>query len=211
MTSKCIHVVTTHEPPEVVAFTKPLFADYATRVGAELRFISERAFPLFPPNYERMQVFETGRDFAWNMVIDAGVLLGPLLHDFTKIIDQRRVGLLLCTHVPSLFNVLDNKYFIRDGRDLGLVDAVVVTSTLTHDLWQPLSGVPGDWLSYIKGNDPALLSEFCLSLNAAKYRFDVLNPFVIPAQLYRLQASSRPTADVLKEARDVLSSWGLAL
>ena len=211
MTSKCIHVVTTHEPSEIVALSKPLFEHYAARVGSELRFISERKFPSFPPNYERMQVFESGRDFAWNMVVDAGVLVGPLVSDFTKRVDRRQVGLCLQAHTPSLFSVSENKYFIRDGRDLGLVEACIVTSSLTHDLWEPLSGGPSEWISSVKSENPILLSELCLSLNAAKYRFDVLNPFGIPSQLYRLEQRSKTTAELLQEGREVLSSWGLTV
>lgn len=209
MPSKCIHVVTTHEPPEVVALSKPLFEDYAVRVGAELRFISERKFPLFPPNYERMQVFETGRDFAWNMVVDAGILVGPLLPDFTKRVDRRQMGLCLRMHAPSVFDVADNKYFVRDGRDLGVVEACIVTSSLTHDLWEPLHGDPSEWMSCIKSRSPALISEFCLSLNAAKYRFDFLNPFGTPVQFYRLEQGSKTINQLLQEGRDVLSSWGV--
>jgi hypothetical protein len=211
MTSKCIHVVTTHEAPEVVQLTRPLFERYAERIGAELKFISERKFPSFPPNYERMQVFETGRTFAWNLVVDAGVLIGPLVHDFTKLVDQRRVGLCLKTHAPSLFNVSDNKYFIRDGRDLGVVEAVVVTSTLTHDLWQPLPGTAEEWLPCIRDGSPRLLAEFALSLNAAKYRFDVLSPFAAPVQLYRVEAGSRPVAELIGEAQGVLQKWGVTI
>jgi hypothetical protein len=211
MTSKCIHVVTTHEPAEIVALTRPLYEHYAEKVGAELRFISDRKFPDYPANYERMQVFESGRDYAWNMVVDAGVLVGPLLPDFTKLVDRRQVGLCLRTHAPSIFDVTDNKYFVRDGRDLGVVEAIVVTSSLTHDLWQPLIGRSSDWLPYVKSKNPNLLSELCLSLNAAKYRFDVLNPFGVPSQLYRLEQGAKPLAELLPEGRGVIDSWERAV
>jgi hypothetical protein len=211
MTSKCIHVVATHEPPELVEFTTPLFESYASKVGAELRFINERKFAQYPANYERMQVYESGREFSWNMVIDGGVLIGPLLHDFTRLVDRRRVGLCLCSHAANFFKTTTNRHFIRDGRDLGFVETIIVTSALTHDLWEPLPGGPDDWLPQILSGDPKLLSEFCLSQNAARFRFDILNPFASPAQLYRIENRARTTREMLQEASKVVDSWGLRL
>ena len=86
---------------------------------------------------------------------------------------------------------------------------MVVTSHLTHDLWKPLEGTPAMLTAQIKNGDQKLLSEFCLSLNAAMFRFDVLSPFAAPAQIYRLSTSNGTPYEKITEAKQVLSSWGV--
>jgi hypothetical protein len=211
MSSKCVHIVATHIPAEIVSFTKPLFEAYAKKICCDVNYINERKFPDFPPNYERMQVYETGKKYQWNFVIDANVLVGPLLSDFTKIVDQRGVGICLCTYAPHLFHTETNKYFLRDGRNLGVVEAMVVTSSLTHDLWKPLDGTPTTLIEQIKSGDQKLLSEYCLSLNTAMFRFEVFSPFAVPAQIHRLSTNSGTTVEKIAEGQQVLSSWGITL
>ena len=110
------------------------------------------------------------------------------------------------------------KYFVRDGRDVGIATNFVVTSSLTHDLWEPLPltqeqiselAVPNDsepdewnrgWGHYA--------DEFALSFNLAKYGMkyqgicpeDWQRPFLI-----HVGTGDKPKS--LRIARQTLEEW----
>lgn len=46
--------------PELTAVTIPYIEMYAKKIGADFKIITERKFPEFPPNYEKVQIYEIG-------------------------------------------------------------------------------------------------------------------------------------------------------
>ena len=70
--------------PEMCQITLPLIERWAANIGADFSLISKAKFPNFPPNYEKMQIFEQGKDYDWNIYIDADMIVDPdRMPDFT--------------------------------------------------------------------------------------------------------------------------------
>jgi hypothetical protein len=166
---KCIHVVAIDDwRPDLCAITIPNLKRFAKRIGADFNLINKSKFEGYPPNYERLQVYETGKNYMWNINIDADTILHPNYIDPTTFVDPKYVATWWYMDARHYFKW--NKHFERDGRNLAVADQCVVSSWLTHDVWQPLL------MSYEQAKKLCLreerqVSEYCLSLNAAKYGF----------------------------------------
>ena len=73
---KLIHVVNINDFfPELFALTYPTIKSYAERNGYMINLITERKFPDYPINYEKMQVYEDCKDAHVNILCDAYVSL----------------------------------------------------------------------------------------------------------------------------------------
>ena len=97
----------------------------------------------YPINYEKMQVYEDGREANLNMLCDADMLIHPHLPDLQEIVkDPAYVAFNDNYNISEKYQTNRIPYFVRDGRDVGIATNFVVTSNLTHDLWEPLSLSP---------------------------------------------------------------------
>ncbi len=75
---KLIHVLNINDFfPELFALTFPTIKSYAERHGFMINLITERKFPDYPINYEKMQVFRDGMGADLNMLCDADMLIHP--------------------------------------------------------------------------------------------------------------------------------------
>ena len=54
--------------------------------------ITERKFLDYPINYEKMQVYNDGREYDVNVLVDADMLIHPQFPDVTNIVPPHRVG-----------------------------------------------------------------------------------------------------------------------
>ena len=159
--------------PELCEITIPRIREYAKRIGAEFIEITERKYSDFPPTYEKMQVYDLGKDYDWCILSDVDNMIHPNCIDFTTWLDSAYVGYFSGFEADTMFEV--DKYFKRDRRNLGIASGFVVTSSLTHDLWTPLEF---SWEEARKRTKREfIIDEYCLSRNMAKFglKFTGLN------------------------------------
>ena len=207
--TKCVHVLATKDyAPELCAVTIPTIQDYADRIGADFNLISERKFPNFPVNYERLQIYEAGKAYEWNINIDADMVLGKNLHDITAGAPKDLVRMVMHFNISQYFHVEGNIYFARDGRSAGIVDAFVMTSDWTHQLWEPLPGNPEDYTPIFKDDNPRRISEFCLSQNMAKYGLRYTGAFVRTDEIFHIGYTSGQDEDAILIAKLKAQEWG---
>lgn len=152
--------------PELCKITIPNLKSYADRIGADFQLITDRKFPDFPVSYEKLQIFNLGKDSDWNILVDADFLINPMFWDVTEIVPQDRVGVFLGYKADTVFTKLD-KYFLRDGRNQGIVSNFVVTHHVCHDLWTPLDIPFRAAAQYVPRSH--IIDEYCISRNLARF------------------------------------------
>jgi hypothetical protein len=122
--------------PEMTALTHPLLKRYAEKCDAEFRVITERKFPNFPPVYEKLQVYELGKDSDWNIVIDSDAIVHPDMFDVTNHLS----GDTVCHNANDMAGNRwkYDRFFARDGRHIGSCNWFTVGSNWCIELWKPL-------------------------------------------------------------------------
>lgn len=167
---KIIHCVYINDFfPELWALCLPTIKQYAYRIGAELNIIQKRKYPQWHINYEKFQVYEDGKEADSNFLIDADILIHPEFPDFsTGITFPHHIAFNDNYHASTKFDLKDNIYFQRDGRDVGIASNAVISFKSTHEVWEPLSITPeqGRRITTVREGD---IDEYALSLNMAKY------------------------------------------
>jgi hypothetical protein len=124
--------------PEITNLTYPLIEAYAHKIGAEIHIITERKFPEWPVTYEKMQIFELAQQMEndWNIYLDSDTLVHPDTPDLTAILPRDTVGHYWSDFAPVRWK--SDRFFQRDGRNIGSGNWVAVASDLCIDLWRPL-------------------------------------------------------------------------
>lgn len=121
--------------PDICKLTFPLLEGYAKKIGAEFRVITERAFPNENPVYEKLQIYELGKDNDFNIFIDADCLIHPDFFDLTPFIGRDE-----CFHINEDFSPVrfrPDEHFQKDGRYIGACNWFVVSGHGAHRLWLP--------------------------------------------------------------------------
>lgn len=208
--TKCVWVVATPDyEPELCSITLPTIKRWAQKIGAEFKLISERAFPDFPVNYERVQIYKEGRDFFWNINVDADFLIHPEFPDFTSWLDPTCVGCWLGYDFHGVFNDWEsNRFFARDRRRFGVVDCFLTTSPYTHDLWEPLPGSMADYSDAFLDGKMRRISEYCVSMNLAKYGLKIGSVLNDAALFLHIDRTSKGVETPHDIARAKLKEWG---
>jgi hypothetical protein len=167
---KIIHVVYIDDYfPELWELCLPTIKQYAYRTGSELNIITQRKFPNWHINYEKFQVYEDGKHADANFLIDADILIHPQFPDFsTGITFPHHIAFNDNYHASTKFNISNNIYFQRDGRDVGIASNALISFRSTHDVWEPLAISPeqGKKITLVREGD---IDEYALSHNMAKY------------------------------------------
>ncbi len=165
--------------PEITELTYPLMKRYADKIGADFYTIKERKFPGFPSVYEKLQIYELAQKMEndWNIYIDSDALVHPDMMDVTN-------------HLPKdtvLHNGVDlasnrwkyDRYFMRDGRNIGSCNWFTIASDWCVELWKPLddltfeeaianiSPIVNELNTVITAEH--LIDDYALSRNIAKY------------------------------------------
>lgn len=164
--------------PEITELTYPLIKLYADKIGADFHIISERKFPELPPVYEKLQIYELGRQMEndWNIYIDSDTIVHPDLFDITTHLNKDTV-LHNGTDMAGLRWTYDH-YFLRDGRNIGSCNWFTVASDWCLDLWAPLDIPFAEALKNIRPIQSELntviiqehlIDDYALSRNIAKY------------------------------------------
>jgi hypothetical protein len=218
---KLIHVVNINDFfPELFTLTYPTIRSYAERNGYMINMITERKFPDYPINYEKMQVYEDGKDAEVNILCDADMLIHPQFPDVTEFLQRDSISFNDNYNISWKYHVDRIKYFMRDGRDVGIATNFVVSSDWTHDVWEPLSLSQKDIEELAKKenteskNDPSqrgwghYADEFALSYNMAKYGLkytgvtweDWMRPWLV-------HTGTGDKNEALQIARQTLEKW----
>ena len=217
---KLIHVVNINDFfPELFALTYPTIRSYAERNGYMINMITERKFPDYPINYEKMQVYEDGKDAEVNILCDADMLIHPEFPDVTEFLKRDSIAFNDNYNISWKYHVDRIKYFMRDARDVGIATNFVVSSDWTHDVWEPLSLSQKDIEDLAKKENTDTggadgrgwghyADEFALSYNMAKYGLkytgvtweDWMRPWLI-------HTGTGDKNEALHMARQTLEQW----
>jgi hypothetical protein len=124
--------------PELTALTYPHLEKWAEKIGAEVYTITERKFPTFDPDIEKLQIFDLSRERGddWSIYIDSDALVHPELPDITTLIPRDTVA-----HNGADFAGIRWKYddyLRRDGRNIGSCCWLMVASDWCRDMFRPL-------------------------------------------------------------------------
>lgn len=166
--------------PEITEITFPLIYHYAKKIGADFHIIKNRVYPEYPPVYEKLQIYHLGQEMGndWNIFIDADALVHPDMLDITTVLDRDTV-----MHNGSDFASVRwryDRYFLRDGRNIGSCNWFAVASDWCIDLWHPLDDLTLEEAianinpvvtEVVSGEMDAshLIDDYTLSRNIAKY------------------------------------------
>jgi hypothetical protein len=206
---KCVHVLCIDDwYPEFTQYTLPFIKAWADKIGADFNLISKRKFPDFPINYERFQIFEDGKNYFWNINIDADYMIHPDMEDPTEGANPYVVMSEGRMDTSSCFK--PNIYFLRDERNQALGDSFIVSSIFTHDVWTPLAQ------SFEKVKDecliePRQISEFAVSLNVARFGLKYDGAIKDKTKIYHIATSKaeKEKYDPVQIAKDYINKWGV--
>ena len=168
--------------PRITALTFKLMQEFAAKIRAEFRVITQRKFPEWPVTYEKLQIHELGKAYDWNWFFDADTLVHPEMYDVTEMLPKDTV----CHNGKDFASIrwtYDN-YFRRDGRHIGSCNWCTVGSDWCLDLWHPLEDLSlEEAISRIhitvneenSGHCKAehLIDDYTLSRNIARYGLKV--------------------------------------
>lgn len=167
--------------PEITSLCYPLIKHYADKIHASVHVITERKFPEFPVVYEKLQIYKMAKEDPadWHMYIDSDTLIHPECPSFLEFISKDTV-----MHNGSDFANLRwtyDRFFRRDGRNIGSCNWFACASDWCIDLWEPIQDLTlAEILSNIHptANETTcgitaehLIDDYTLSRNIAKNGF----------------------------------------
>jgi len=162
---------------EITDLTYPFIKKYAHKIGADFHIITERKFPDYPIVYEKLQIYDLGYDNDWSIYIDSDALIHPDTFDITELLPRDTV--LTCNSDFAPIRWKYDKYFRRDGRNIGAGNWFTVASDLCIDLFKPLDditleqAVENIFPTLIErnfvGDRSHFIDDYVVSRNIAKY------------------------------------------
>jgi hypothetical protein len=211
--------------PEITELTYPLIKRYADKIGADFYTIKERKFPNFPPVYEKLQIYELSQQMEndWNIYIDSDALVHPDLMDITNHLSKDTVlhnGSDLASNRWKY-----DRYFMRDGRNIGSCNWFTVASDWCIELWKPLEDIT--FKEAVANISPIvselntvvtadhLIDDYTLSRNIAKYGLkfttfvDLLNRLGQTGSDYLWHQYTISTEEKVVRMKETLKRWGL--
>jgi len=165
--------------PEVTTLTYPLIFKYAEKIEADIHVITERKFPDYPVTYEKLQIFELAQQHNndWNIYLDSDALVHPDMFDITNHLSKDTVmhnGKDMASNRWTY-----DRFFLRDGRNIGSCNWFTVASDWCIELWKPIVDLTCEQM--IKNIHPVnseittiitpdhLIDDYVLSRNIAQY------------------------------------------
>lgn len=212
--------------PEICDLTFPIMRRYADKIGADFHVITARKFPEFPPVYEKLQIYDLGREMGndWNIYVDADALIHPDMFDVTEHLAKDTV--FHNGSDPASIRFKPDEYFRRDGRNIGSCNWFTAASDWCLDLWrrptEPLEDLVAN-ISCIRAEvesgviEPAhLIDDYLLSRNIARFGLKFLQMRDLLTKLHMHPESSflfhqfmLSREDKAKELLKVLEHWKL--
>jgi hypothetical protein len=198
--------------PDVCLHTYPTIKEYAKKIGADFNVIDQRMFSHKPITMEKMQIFELGKDYDINILVDADVLISPKLEDITKIASNNPgvVSVMQAFSIPRYFPyhfMFDRLPLVTDSDGnhikVGPSANFVVTTKWSHYLWEPNVEVPNLY-------DPFRIDEYIMSYNLAKYGLllDVFGNPIHP-HIHHLAVTSKPSDGDMEDLLNKKKEWGI--
>jgi len=208
MMKKCVHLLLIGDSYllELRKLTLPNLYAYAEKIGADVNLITTRKYPEWPITYEKFQIYDDGKDFDWNVFIDIDTIIHPNFYDVTLQYPKSVVSFNFAYHADQ--QLRPDKYFARDGRNVGIATNFVVTSDWTHDFWEPLD-VP---LEVARQNiiRQHIMDEYCASRNLAKYGLKYAGVAPTPESqklILHLGAEGENEKESVKRAKTYIKSF----
>jgi len=202
---KCVHtIVIDNWFPEMCSVTTKLIKKWADKIKADFNIIDKEKFEGLPPNYEKMQIWESGKTYDWNVYLDADMIVDPKkMPDFT-LQDQRLFYFeAQLTDLKQCY--YPHPYFERDDRNFGISDCFIATPSCYHDLWCP-SEMSFEELKKLCKLNERIVSELSINLNIARFGLKGLGTIGPDKNHFHLQTTddfNRPfnggKADMTKE------------
>ena len=179
--------------PEICALTYPLIRFWADKIGADFHIIMNRKFPDYPVIYEKMQIYELGQLHKndWNIYIDSDALVHPETLDWTAYLKKNEV-----CHISSDFANIRwryDKYFLRDGRNIGSCNWNTIASDWCIDLWKPLDISAEEAISNI--------FPTVHELNTVIIKEHLIDDYALSRNIARYGLTFKPQVDILKEVK----------
>ena len=191
--------------PDLCEFTIPNLKAYASRIGADFFEIEHRKFSNQHPAFEKLQAYECMGAYDKALLIDADIMLHPKLPDLTGSFSLAECGSWMNYQIKApqltLWNIDNDPYFQRDGRNLGVVGSIVGCSKYTKDIFKPSFSVPTDLYR------PEIIDEYVMSRNVAKFGLKHVGLWALYEGIFHAEATTKNEKDVLEKARQISKEW----
>jgi FkbM family methyltransferase len=165
MTKEVFVVNVNNYQPEISSLTIPTIKAYAERIGAKFTQITERKYPELPPTYEKLQIYELGKNNDYNILIDADMAILPTMYDVTRLIQNGQVGVWM-TYDPSVTIAFD-EYLLTGEKDAIALNYFVSTKAVHEKVWKPLEFSVEDIRRRMKRL--FVVDEYAVSRNLAEH------------------------------------------
>ena len=211
--------------PDIVAITRPYLEFYAKRIGAEVVDITERKFPDMPVVYEKLQIHELAQQNGsdWNIYIDSDCLIHPETLDFTNFL-QKDTVMQVGSDMANIRWKYD-KYFLRDGRNIGTCNWFTIFSDWCIDIYKPLEDMTLEecrnsmFPTVVERNTVVdtdhLIDDFVISRNVARFGLkyttlkEVLTKVGLPEAQFFHHEYTITTEEKVKNLNLLIEKWAL--
>jgi hypothetical protein len=210
--------------PEITELTYPLIKHYANKIGAEFYVIDKREFPKWPITYEKLQIYKLSheRQDDWSIFLDSDALVHPETIDWTIFLPKDTVAHNGSDFAPIRWKY--DKYFLRDGRNIGSCNWNTIASSWCQDLWHPLDISPEEAVGALYPTVEELntvivpnhlVDDYALSRNIARYGLKAKTLLELQKDIgltdanFYWHAYTISVEDKVKNMRSVLRSWKL--
>lgn len=194
--------------PELCAYTLPNLKRYADSIGADFIQIKERKNN-YHAAYEKLQVYDISEHYEKTLLVDADIILHPRLGDITQQVQMDQVGMWMSYPILSqslnLWDTRNDVDFLRHGRNLGVVGALVCCTRWTRDLFKPLE----EDVSLVQDRlyRPAIIDEYTMSKNLARYNLNYTALMILPNLIYHAEMTTINNHNSLSSVKKLIEEW----
>ncbi len=211
--------------PEITAITYPLLRYYAKKIGADFYIIDSRKYPEWPITYEKLQIYDLAheRHDDWSIFLDSDALVHPETIDWTAFLPPDTVAHNGTDFAPIRWRL--DKYFLRDGRNIGSCNWNTTASSLCQDLWHPLDDLtPEEACAALYPTEHEvntviiadhLVDDYALSRNIARYGLkcttlvDLQKKIGLEGANFYWHVYTDPIPVKVEKMKEVIKTWKL--
>lgn len=173
----CVHTLNINNYfPELTNLTLPTIDRFCKKINADLNIITSRKFPQYYILAEKLQVYEDGLNYDYNIFLDLDILVHPNCYNpFNNNIPYNSVAFKDSYHADK--QLQPDIYFKRDGRNVGISGCAIFSNKFTHDLWKPINDLTVEQINNNILQKRKIVDEYTLSRNLAKYCLKYTAPY----------------------------------